>query len=705
MNRPIVRPSWRLVLGVVVMMLLVWAPPCPAGDGALSPDRVKALAVNDLTVVNGGYELNHPRHRAVFWDEGVEVSPLGGGPSWTWRLVRVGSADSALSFVAEIPVQPSRPEALVVRYDRIALDEEYVLGAAAIEQRFVIHRPLPLDGRDLVLEGSVSCDGAFRLSPQGWEWRGDGGRVWLGPAVVFDATGEVLPSEFSVTEQSTRLVVDGEALSHAVYPVMIDPEIGANDFRISSMGPDGSSSYDAICPSVAFNETENEYLVVWQGGDDVDGLVLGEYEIFGQILDADGGGILVDDFRISDVGDTGVASYDAMDPDVVWNSVHNQYLVVWDADDPREGMTDDEFEIFGQILDANGVELGANDFRISHMGSNGEHEFDGRFPAVAFNPSNEEYLVVWHGDTNTTGNGDDEFEIWGRGVGSDGALVGLQFQASHMGPAGSTDHIGLIPEVTHNDDDNQFLVIWRGNGAGHGLAPGEFEIFGQIFDAAGSQILPGDVRISDAGGSGDSNFHVDYPAVVYNPLVHEYLVVWSGVDDVGGQTAEDEVFVQRLSADLTEVGANDHRVSDMGGIGIYSHYIRQGLDVALNGLTGEYAIVWAGNDNIDGVVNGEYEVYSQILTQDGLEIGINDARLSDIGGSGIQAYGAHLYLPVGVAANSSTGEFLAVWSADDPDAGSVDEEFEIFGQLWFRTEILIDGFESGNTSAWAATVN
>ena len=77
----------------------------------------------------------------------------------------------------------------------------------------------------------------------------------------------------------------------------------------------------------------NEYLVVWEGDDNTGGLVDNEAEIFGQLLSANGGGVLTDDFRISDVGGTGSAASNARDPDVAFNSTYNQYLVVWSADD------------------------------------------------------------------------------------------------------------------------------------------------------------------------------------------------------------------------------------------------------------------------------------------------------------------------------------------------------------------------------------
>ncbi len=40
------------------------------------------------------------------------------------------------------------------------------------------------------------------------------------------------------------------------------------------MGPDGDSTYDAQCPAVAYNSTNDEYLVVWEGNDNAGGVVI-----------------------------------------------------------------------------------------------------------------------------------------------------------------------------------------------------------------------------------------------------------------------------------------------------------------------------------------------------------------------------------------------------------------------------------------------
>ena len=42
-------------------------------------------------------------------------------------------------------------------------------------------------------------------------------------------------------------------------------EVGANDFRVSAMGPDGDSTFDAVRPWVAFSAERELYLVVWYG--------------------------------------------------------------------------------------------------------------------------------------------------------------------------------------------------------------------------------------------------------------------------------------------------------------------------------------------------------------------------------------------------------------------------------------------------------
>ncbi len=195
--------------------------------------------------------------------------------------------------------------------------------------------------------------------------------------------------------------------------------VGADDFRISDMGGTGNLDYAAFSPAVAYNGTDNEFLVVWHGDDDVGGLVGGEWEIFSQRLDAETGTPRgVNDFRISDMGGTGDFHYDAQSPAVTYNSANNQYLVVWFGDDDVGSLIDNEVETFGERLDgATGWPVGANDFRISEMGGTGDPDYLGWFPAVASGGTAGQHLVVWEGTDNTGGLIASEYEIFGKMLG------------------------------------------------------------------------------------------------------------------------------------------------------------------------------------------------------------------------------------------------------------------------------------------------
>ena len=89
-------------------------------------------------------------------------------------------------------------------------------------------------------------------------------------------------------DQAIAVALKDAAPAGAAHPATVNSwigEIGANDFRLSDMGPDGDINYDAQYPAVAYNSTDNEYLVVWRGDDNTPPLVDEEDEIFGQLID------------------------------------------------------------------------------------------------------------------------------------------------------------------------------------------------------------------------------------------------------------------------------------------------------------------------------------------------------------------------------------------------------------------------------------
>src|SRR3989304_4536829 len=160
---------------------------------------------------------------------------------------------------------------------------------------------------------------------------------------------------------------------------------------------------------------------------------------------------------MSDLGPDGNTSFVAFVPAVAYNRVSNEYLVVWHGEDDTAPLVDEEVEIFGQRIDgATGVQLGGNDFRISDMGPDGNTSFVAFDPAVAYNSTNNEYLVVWDGDDNTAPLVDGEFEIFGQRIAAaTGAeLGGNDFRISDMGPDGSTSFAAFNPAVAYGRANN-----------------------------------------------------------------------------------------------------------------------------------------------------------------------------------------------------------------------------------------------------------
>jgi hypothetical protein len=654
------------------------APPAagPATGSGLTPEQAIRMALNGLQQTPAGYELRHPRHLVTFGPDGFTFTPRDGGPAWAWQMTAVLAREMPLSAVETGPLPPTSPQALQVAYPREGLVEQYLGQEAGIEQQFLLPQPLPLGGADLVIAGTVRSTGTLEQAADGWRWRTGQGEVHLGDVRAHDARGRELPAWMAVTADSTRIQVDGAALADAAYPVTIDPEIGANDFRLSDMGQD--NTYDASSPAVAYNSTDNEYLVVWYGDDDDAGTVVdGEYEIYGQRVDAATGVEIGPELRLSDMGSDGDPAYDAYNPAVAYNSADNEYLVVWHGDDNTALLVEGEDEIFGQRVEANtGAEIGS-DLRLSDMGPHSDPNYDARVPAVAYNSTANEYLVVWHGDDNTLPLVDEEFEIFGQRVAATGAEIGVDFRISAMGPDGNTSYEAVMPALAYNSTNNEYLVVWHGDDKTPTLMEGELEVFGQRLDAAGNQVGTDDMRLSDMGPNGSPNYAGGFPAVAYNSTAGEYLVVWHGDDNTLPLVDEEfEIFGQRLTGAGAETGTNDFRLSDMGPDGNPA-YDAEIADVIYNSRNNEYLVTWYGDDHTGTLVEGEEEIFGQRVDARGGQVGLNDFRLSDMGPDGDPEFGA---IAPAAAFSSSAGQYLVVWEGDDNTPPLADNEFEIHGQ-------------------------
>ena len=233
---------------------------------------------------------------------------------------------------------------------------------------------------------------------------------------------------------------------------------------------------DAV--SVVYNPVTREFFTVFRARL---GSSAGEYEIFGQRLNLGGTRVGPTDFRISDMGPDGNTSFAAQPPDVAYNARDNQYLVAWSGDDDTAPLVDNEFEVFGQLLAANGSQIGTNDFRISDMGPDGNTSYGANRPRLVYNPNANEYFASWHGDDNTPPQVNDEQEIWGQVLAANGSQIGTNdFRVSQDGPDGDITFAANRPAVDYNSRSCDYLDTWfTGNAGSLGSATEEWEVYGR----------------------------------------------------------------------------------------------------------------------------------------------------------------------------------------------------------------------------------
>lgn len=352
------------------------------------------------------------------------------------------------------------------------------------------------------------------------------------------------------------------------------------EVRVSSAG--GSE----VTPAVAWNPTTQQYLVVWEDGrtEETTGT-----NLYGRLLSATGAPA-GPDFLIA----AGPGTSRQQAPAVAWNGA--TYLVVWQ--DWRNGVDPD---IWGRRVGANGVPS-FGEFRISRAAATG----DQRNPAIAWNDTTGQYLVVWDDYRAEATRGVD---IFGRLIDAAGEAVAPDFRVSRLA---SLTH-QLSPSVAWNEGSNEYLVVWEDH-----RDDGDYRVFGRRIDGASGVPLGGDIRLS---GSGAQNAIL--PAVASDGT--GYVVVWEDwreyTEDVlnigsiyGRLLGADAIPVDRdlrISSRLNDKGAGSPGISWSA---VSSHYLATWTDGR--------NVVWDGPDPLVG-----NDVYARRLGADGAAVG-PDFRVS-----------------------------------------------------------------------------
>ena len=480
------------------------------------------------------------------------------------------------------------------------------------------------------------------------------------------------------------------------------------------MGVDGDAAAQAFKAEVAFNPIADEAFVVWCGDDQTPPLVDDEFEVWGQRVNTSTGGLIGTAVRISFAGADGDSSRSGCYPDVAYNSVDHEYLVVWEGDES----IDQKFEIYGRRLDATDAALLGSQLSIGAMDPAADASYDAYDAALAYDPLANEYLVVWSGIVITDPQIAGKFEIFGQRLsGATGAAIGTKLRISSQGEtSGATqwDFDASLPDVVFNPTEREYLVVWQGV---HdvslciypcvGANDVWWEIFAQRIDALTGQEIGSDYRISDMswlepGGvwvkfcSGNPCYQAFEPSAAFNPDTNEYLVAWRGDEDGSSAYYEYEVHGQRLSGSTgAEIGANDFRISDVGPTGNRAYDAFRPV-VGYQSAAESFFVAWEC-DMGSPLAENEFEIWGQRLEGSDASLDDGPIRISAMGPDGSASYGAFAPALTPVA---QAGAFLVAWEGNDDNPVLASDEFEVWGSLVGSQLIFEDGFESGTTASW-----
>lgn len=180
-------------------------------------------------------------------------------------------------------------------------------------------------------------------------------------------------------------------------------------------------------------------------------------------------------------------------PAVAYNWRHDEYLVVW-----HNTWSGGHRDIYGRRVSESGQLLSW--FAIS-AGPN-----DRAQPAVAYNATNDEYLVVWMYNANGDGS---TYEIWGRTIAWNGSYQNPEFQIITW-----PNRTFWTPRVAWNGYRNEYMVVWSAFDATTLLPT---DVAHAILSAGGTKLYGAIISTAEQPHQAD---------VTYNIAADEYLVVW-----------------------------------------------------------------------------------------------------------------------------------------------------------------------------------
>lgn len=313
-----------------------------------------------------------PGFRARFEPGSVEFTPALGEAArrdlplrFTLESIRRG--ERLLLDARSAPAPAARRHGDLVVFERGVVRERYEVRVDGIEQSFVFAAPLPGSG-DLVVRGRIETElpaGVADANGVPFVQPGVGG-VRFGNVTGVGADGARVAGSIRHDAGALELVLPAHFVDDATFPLVLDPLIAAE-----FMGTAGGN--DDVGPDVAYDETNDVYLVVWRRR-----ISAVSSDIYGQFVDP-GGSLSGSAFVISSGG------YDVRPRVANVNDV-DRFLVVAQVAPTPAG----PWDIICRAVDAAGGGLSA----LASIANTVDDEVD---PGVSGNaiPGAQDAAVVW----------------------------------------------------------------------------------------------------------------------------------------------------------------------------------------------------------------------------------------------------------------------------------------------------------------------
>lgn len=335
-------------------------------------------------------------------------------------------------------------------------------------------------------------------------------------------------------------------------------------------------------------------------------------------------------------------TFDQVDADIAMHP-DGSFVVVWDASDAADGSYRG---IFGQRFDSAGGPLGG-EFPVN-QGTLGDQN-----DAVVAPAADGGFVVAWESNDLL----DNYEDLFARRFDSNGDPVGDDYQINVFTTGDQEDlDIGV-------DGAGNFVVVWESE-AQDGSYDG---VFGRRLDSTG-QPLGGEFAVNTyvPGDQDNPNLAVRNDG--------SFVVVW---EDDTQLDFDDSIWGRFFDSTGTPLTAPFQGETTPGV---------QFLPRAAFDTDGHAVIVWEGEESDDPF---QADVYYRVFDDAGQPVTAED--VVPVADEGNQT--------VPVVAFGSEGHGVVAWT-DDFQEGSPG----VFVRR-FESPIFSDGFESGDTSGWSATVN